>query len=391
MSKTLWSSDTVRDVAESIGMSNLQDDLLQTLSADVEYRLHEVVQEAKKFMTHSKRTTLSTLDIDHALRVLNVEPLYGYSSSNRKISFKEASVSSGQPPVYYLEDDEVDFDRIVNQPLPRVPRHVTFTAHWLAIEGIQPAIPQNPSQAGTENGNNAEASKKNAPEVKPMVKHVLSKELQFYFEKIASALADETNESLRDGAINSLRTDPGIHQLLPYFVQLIAEKVTHYLKSVVTLTTMMHVTWALLENPNLFIEPYVQQLIPAVLTCMVAKNIGEENDLLDHYRVRDLATNVLALICNTYGTAYRTLKPRLCRTLLRIFLDNRKPLTSHYGAITGLTVLGPEVVRTLLVPNIKLYAENLLEPALDKSSGSPETEREAEKCIEALFVSFFIL
>jgi transcription initiation factor TFIID subunit 6 len=38
----------------------------------------------------------------------------------------------------------------LNKPLPKIPLDVTFTAHWLAIEGVQPAIPQNPTPSGKD-------------------------------------------------------------------------------------------------------------------------------------------------------------------------------------------------------------------------------------------------
>jgi len=76
-------------------------------------------------MRHSKRTTLTTTDISYALRVLNVEPLYGYDSL-RPLRFGEASVGPAQP-IYYVEDEEVDFEKLINAPLPKVPREVTFT------------------------------------------------------------------------------------------------------------------------------------------------------------------------------------------------------------------------------------------------------------------------
>lgn len=49
--------------------------------------------------------------------------------------------------LYYAEDDEVDCSELINMPLPPIPLEVSYTAHWLAIEGVQPAIPQNPSPA----------------------------------------------------------------------------------------------------------------------------------------------------------------------------------------------------------------------------------------------------
>ena len=113
--------------------------------------------------------------------------------------------------------------------------------HWLAIEGVQPAIIQNPTPADLKSSdyqttNTASASGPTSTlaatsgsegvETKQQVKHVLSKELQLYFEKIANALMNEETESVRETAIASLRNDPGLHQLVPYLVAFIAEKVS---------------------------------------------------------------------------------------------------------------------------------------------------------------------
>lgn len=104
--------------------------------------------------------------------------------------------------------------------------------------------------------------------VKPLVKHVLSKELQLYFEKVCSAVSDEGSGHLRGAALASIRNDPGLHQLLPYFVQFISEKTTHGLKSIYILTTMMDLTHSLLENPHIFVEPYVPALSPLVFSAL---------------------------------------------------------------------------------------------------------------------------
>ena len=93
--------------------------------------------------------------------------------------------------------------------------------------------------------------------VKPLVKHVLSKELQVYFEKICSALLDESNNDYRIAALASIASDPGLHQLVPYFVQFIAEKVTHSLKSRFVLEQMLLLTHAMLNNKTLNVDPYV--------------------------------------------------------------------------------------------------------------------------------------
>ncbi|OAQ34018.1 DUF1546-domain-containing protein [Linnemannia elongata AG-77] len=431
-------SSTIKDIAESVGIPNLKDDVATSLAQDVEYRIHEIVQEAMKFMRHGKRTKLTVDDINNALRVRNVEPLYGFSSAD-PTRFRRTTVGSsatGMTELFFVEDEELDFETILSAPLPKVPLDVTYTAHWLAIEGVQPAIPQNPTpidakadlfnkrikldpsatatqpvipgikpgsngainntgNAANSQPNNANSS--NGAEIKPLVKHVLSKELQMYYERIVSAVLSQ-DEVLRATGISSLQNDPGLHQLLPYFVQLVAEKVTQNTRNLPVLESMMAMVRAILDNDNLFVEPYLHQLMPTILTCVVGKRLGESPQE-DHWALRSTATDILLLICNKYGASYHTLQPRVTRTLLRAFLDPEKPLTTHYGAILGLTRMGNEVFKTLVVPNLKTYStiieSELLVDGQDRESSFMEIEgdvastirkNEASHCLEALLV-----
>lgn len=123
--QSLWNSENIKDVAEAVGLSALPEDILDELARDVDYRVAQVLEEALKFMRHGKRTTMTTQDVSNALKVLNVEPLYGYEST-RPLRFGEASVGRGQT-LYYVEDEEVDFEKMINHALPKVPREITFT------------------------------------------------------------------------------------------------------------------------------------------------------------------------------------------------------------------------------------------------------------------------
>lgn len=83
------------------------------------------------------------------------------------------------------------------------------------------------------------------------------------------------------------------------------------------------------------------------------------------------------------------LKPRLARTCLKYFLDPTKPLGSNFGGIIGLkSIGGPEVVRALVVPNLKDY-EGLLREAIE---GPDDGKRkEAGIVIDALLEALILL
>eukprot|EP00126_Sphaerothecum_destruens_P009376 Sdes_comp20493_c0_seq1m14925 len=430
---SVFSKETVRTIAESVGISSLPEEAAAALAPDVEYRVREIIQEACKFMRHSKRKRMETCDINHALRVKNVEPLYGYDSVSTTTSnvsesqpFNALSLlgiksaaSGGFPDVYYVEETEIDLKEFLASPLPKFPADVTFTAHWLAIEGVQPAIPQNiassahhststaklsegastllndASSAGDSSGRDAmllqEKNISNYVEMKPVVKHVLSKELQMYYEKLVDVLltswstpsepsgnlksAEKSAEQLKEEekarliALESLSSDPGLHQLLPYFSQLIADKVVCNLRNLPVLKSLMRMVKALLQNDYLFIEPYLHQIIPAVCTCLVGKRLCSSSGE-DHWELRDYSATLIGLICAKYGKSYVSLQSRISKTLLRAFLDSSKPLPTHYGAVKGLAALGNQTVRVVLVPNIKAYG-SLLEPIMNCSAKTP--------------------
>ena len=47
---SVWNPDNVRDVAESVGIASLADNVVEELARDVDFRLAQVLEEAMKFM-----------------------------------------------------------------------------------------------------------------------------------------------------------------------------------------------------------------------------------------------------------------------------------------------------------------------------------------------------
>ncbi|KAG6028723.1 hypothetical protein E4U19_001349 [Claviceps sp. Clav32 group G5] len=399
--KLLWNTENVKDVAESVGIHSLNEEALKALTQDVEYRVGQVIIEALRLMRAARRTTLTVNDISLALKVLDVEPLYGYDST-RPLRYGEASLGPGQP-LFYIEDEEVDFEKLINAPLPKVPRDMTFTAHWLAIEGVQPSIPQNPTTAESRSqellpkgpGANpalaALAGNDNVA-VKPSVKHIVSKELILYFDKIQAAVLDDNPDEevirLRQAALGSVRDDPGLHQLVPYFINFIMDRVTHNLDDTFTLKQMMDLTNALIENKSLFLDPYASSLSAPALTCLMARKLGSDDGvdaLRDQYELRQLAASLVGRIARKYSASNTLLRPKLTRTCLKYFLDPTKPPAVLYGAIFGLLEAGgPEAIRVLVLRNLKTFDAAILQPLKERSEGSIEYEMLVQGLVQAV-------
>ncbi|XP_050379850.1 transcription initiation factor TFIID subunit 6 isoform X2 [Argentina anserina] len=351
--------ENIEVISQSIGINNLSPEVALDLAPDVEYRLREVMQEAIKCMRHSRRTELTADDVDGALNLRNVEPLYGFVSGG-PLQFKKAV---GHRDLFYIDDKDVDFKDVIEAPLPKAPLDTGLVCHWLAIEGVQPAIPENAHVEAPSDGKKYEQKDDGLPvELKLPVKHVLSKELQLYFDKITELVMSRSDDILLKKALLSLSTDSGLHPLVPYFTCFIADEVSRGLSDYPLLFALMRVVYSLLQNPHIHIEPYLHQLMPSVVTCLVAKRLG--NRFADnHWELRDFTANLVASICKRFGHVYNTLQSRLTKTLVNAFLDPKRSLTQHYGAIQGLAALGPSVVHLLILPNLESYLR-LLEPEL---------------------------
>ncbi|KAJ3273808.1 Transcription initiation factor TFIID subunit 6 [Terramyces sp. JEL0728] len=283
---SIFPKETVQSIAESIGLT-VNDQIASTLMQDTEYRLRQIVVESVKFMKHSNRKKLLPSDINSALQLKNVQ-------SNFKTTVHQSQ------NIYYLEDAEIDLEELVNKPLPPVPLDITWTCHWLAIEGVQPKIVQNPSNIEIVK---PQQEQKTEVKVETTTKQILTLELQLYYEKITESIVEPELQQL---ALESISSDPGIQALLPYFLH---------------------------------------QILPSILTLIVAKNIESKE-------TRHQASKLLLALMNRFSTTYQGLQARITKTLLRALLDPTKPPSTLYGAVYALNCMGPEVVQLLIVPHL---------------------------------------
>ncbi|CAA7262809.1 unnamed protein product [Cyclocybe aegerita] len=385
----VYKVDSIKDIADSVGIT-ISDSVASALASDVEYRINQVIEEAARFMRHGRRTTMTTADIEQALRVLNIEPLYGHSSYNpttfrRALPFPQVQAAG---PVFFVEDEEIDFDRVLREEKIALPKGVSWTAHWLAVEGVQPLIPENPPAIPRDtedptakgdllkvngiggvgvNGSSLPLTASNLPTgagaKKPaagtasqqLVKQVLSKELQLYYARLTGSLLPPSTDPTspkRAAALASLRNDAGLQALLPYLVRWVGEGVVGALKEGSqsetegnVLEVLLDVIGAILDNNTLFIEPYLHQLLPPILSILLHSSLPASHST----QLRTTASQTLSKLLTQHSTTYPSLSPRIMKTLLLALISPGKGYGTREGAIRGLVGVGKEAVRKGLV------------------------------------------
>ncbi|XP_047498027.1 transcription initiation factor TFIID subunit 6-like isoform X1 [Penaeus chinensis] len=373
-------TESIKVIAESIGISTVGDDVAKELSEEVTFRLKILIQDGMKNMHHGKRKRFSTADFDHVLKLKNIEPLYGIHPGEH-IPFRFAS--GGGRELHFLEDKELEINEMVSSSTPRLPLQMTVKPHWLAIEGVQPTIPENPppitkdaqKKDSVDPAAKLSAQQENKDQkhihgrgmksietvkVKQLATHELSAEQQLYYKEITEACVG-SDEPKRGEALHSLAFDPGLHQMVPRLCTFIAEgiRVNVVQKNLALLIYLMRMAKALLDNQTLYLEKYMHELVPSVMTCIVSRQLCMKPDMDNHWALRDFAARLISQICKNYNTTTNGLQTRITRVFSRCLNTERTPLSSVYGAVAGLSELGPEVTKVFVLPKLRALSDKI--------------------------------
>jgi hypothetical protein len=297
-------------------------------------RLHESEDDARAI-----RRRLHASDINMALQLLKSEKLYATGVTPPNVNDKNKRVKLK--------------DFLATEVLPLPPNEVSIKVHWLAVDGTQPQIPQNPSE--TKAPQPASAINDETPtdvQVHRLQSSLLSEELQLYFTRVTLATDSTTPAHWQDAVLASLAHDPGLQELVPFLVRYCQQELYRHVTSGQSCGRIfVRLVQSILSNPQLHIELHVQQLLPALLTCVVAPSSRTQHQKYDHHALRRDAAAALHRICKLFGDSYATLQARVLRALCAAIAPN-KSLSSRYGGIVATSMFGAKAVDAFLLPHL---------------------------------------
>ncbi|CAI4225501.1 unnamed protein product [Auanema sp. JU1783] len=374
-STSFATDDYIRRAAESVGMGSLNPNAITATSNNVMYVLRHIISNSVKFANHARRKRVLAEDIDAAMQIDRRPPQFGFKTREH---LPIRLVGSGGREVFVDEDKEVELAPIYTAPPPKIYSHATIRAHWLAIDGEQPAVPENPvpidkpsegndRDAQTEEQTQDDSSrlllmkgskKSEHVNIRTTATHVLSLEQQVFFKEITEAIMG-TDDLKRTEALHSLKTDAGLQPLIGRFSITVTEGVKCNIvqHNLAFLIYLMRLVQSLCANPHVSLEKYLHELLPSILSCVLSRQLCSRPDSENHWALREFASRLLADLCRKYHTL--ELQSRITKVLTKVWANENSSIATLYGSLFALNELGTETIRAVVVPRTSLLYERL--------------------------------
>ena len=326
---------------------------------------------------HTIRRRLHAADVNMALQLLKTEQLYA-------TPVVPPNPEDATAPVNLLEF----LQRQSTERLVMPPSEVGIRKHWLAVDGKQPQIPQNPSlltetiqghadgEDLTESITLAEGPAVGPVQVQRLQSSLLSEELLLYYVRLTTSMerggATPHTRQEQDAVLASVAQDAGLQELVPFMVRYTQQELyKHAPTNIDHCRTLIRLAQALLTNVHLHLELYLHELLPALMTCVVSKRdmaaaaTTTATAHANHWALRREAAAVLVQACQVFGQEYVTLKARVLKALVEAATPTNDSLASRYGGMIGIMFFGTKAVDAFLLPTL-LPSWRAWQAALDK-------------------------
>lgn len=361
----LFSKEILKIYAERNNVQ-ISDDCYDILSTELEYHLRELIQESNKLRLFSMKKKLTVSQINNVLKANNMQPIFGYSENSNFLNFKQSKKGDGN--TFYIPDDEINLEDLLatNKKLLKESKveNLILNSHWLAIDNVQPDLPENVDI--NKITKNRLSDYQAETQIKGGVKHVLSTELKLYFEKVMDMIEQYCQENKfsnhkiqMTSFLEKLKTEVGIQQLVPYFVQVFNEKIV---KTPEYSPAILIFYFSLIKNEYIFIDSHLHDIIPAILTIIV--NIKYEA----YPRSRRHSYEILKWIFGKYSPLYKNLGPRIINSLVKA-AKNTDENIDNLSAVKAIFLISPvseSILKDLLNDGLNEEVEIYIKSKLRK-------------------------
>ncbi|XGW23772.1 hypothetical protein V3C99_005750 [Haemonchus contortus] len=390
-----WNRAYALSVIRQLGLRPdvITESAVDYIMSNVNQVVRDVLTTALQLVAQGKRIKLEARDIENSIDIRGVlSPCTSSrAASNTQFHLCDSLNKTLYPNDYFM----VDLRAIMNVTPRRMPYKRRIRKHWLVIEGEQPRVPENPviapssTNSGQEGINTFQSSSNESlmedgnrgPRTgnkleqtlsRPITTHSLSLDQQVFFRKCVETVIGSSPEKRRE-VLHLLASDPGLQSLVPRFAVLIFEGVRCNIaeQNLPVLRNILRLLKTLIDNVQVNLDKCLHDIIPALCSCVVCRELCPDPEDRQHFRLREFAASILAMICKR--THLADVRARITTLLCRVFTDSRANLASLYGALYALAELGSETVAAVVVPRLDLLRKRIsnLKETLPSTSSVP--------------------
>lgn len=379
-----FNAEFVKLIGEQRGISSISEQCCSQVADFVSCRVKMVMLFAKKASVHGKRTRMIADDLDCALDIFGQQPIHGYGSKKVASNYKPVpgSMESMRSKIFISQDSEIELNTTTSDIVSLRPSFETaLHAHWLAIDGIQPEVAQNPvsvkktveddlsseecdevasvsskRDTKTFGGLNGIAAsfrfgmkftrKSEKIQIKSTVTHELSMEQQLFFKEVMEACVG-LDDKRRVEALQSLQYDTGLSLLLPHISRWLAQGVRYNIiqRSLAMLIYIVRAYTAISNNRSIQLNSILHEVVPSLMSCMVSQYLCARPDVDNHWTLRDYAAKCLVFIIREHGVC--DMRSRVQQILNKVFINESSTIGMRYGAFQALYEISTPFERAL--------------------------------------------
>ena len=368
--------------AKELGIKSLDKDILSYLNSDITQKLNHILSESKKYMRITKTKTLRPADLSHIIQSFNLQTQCIY-------------------PLFACDTDIINLSSFNQSKLLPCPLETTTHFHWFTLDGKTPNISTNACAPDviypyTETQNNEYTQHGNS-KVVPKLFNCISSELLNFIETFEKVFQKDLKESLltkdvypiqsAEMEINLIiiQTEIGIVQMFPYLISYLIDVIDNVKGNAfpkVEILVLTHIK-SVLMNKYFYIDPFISKIITLLLTLIIRDDNTHKSNheyIIASIRAKNIARDCLEIIYNKYNTVYKNLTHDVVGLLKEYLLPNEKsPMyLATYGAIRALNVLGYDVVKECVMPQMESVLERLDIGKVVVAQEKKEVKRKAE-------------
>lgn len=380
-----FTSLTIQDIADSIGVKLSNQELVSSIDRDCDQFIRKIVTQANAFCTSTRSYKLSPIHLDMVLESLGLPPLLGYDSVP---NYMATPLSVDQADIFGVRENMCSLHSIVKEPIAPLSNNINHQLQWTLVEGTYTgkrsssrdrsskqrsenksiersvSVPNVSSIQHTDTQLNSSSAlenpdKLNQSESKKCADDILSNEHQKYFISTINLLRSDTVHSL-DVALYMISQEDKMQPLLPYFIQYITGKMTTDFNNVKSMKVLIRFTLSLVQNKSmnipLYAHPFLRIIFSALLSSNVSSSDSNSSYTVCDTDVRRYAADALAVLIYRCESSFCEMREVIFNALQQALFDADTSLYAHYGAILGISSIG---LIGKLLPHFRSYLRSI--------------------------------